>query len=286
MTQRRRRSALFMPGSNARALDKARSIDCDTILFDLEDSVAIEQKALARDQVASALGAGGYGGRELVVRVNPLGGRLFEDDLRMAVAAGAQGVLLPKTESAADVVAVERRLESLGAPPGLGIWAMIETPRAILAIAEIAAQARSGQAEAGRLSALAVGPNDLAKMTGVRNDGARTYLLPWLSQVVLAAKAHGIAALDGVYNAFQDDDGFAAECRQGRAMGFDGKTLIHPRQVGPANSLFGPGEEELAWARQVVAAFALPGNETANVINLDGGMVERLHLEQARALLS
>ena len=286
MTQRRRRSALFMPGSNARALDKARSIDCDTILFDLEDSVSIEQKALARDQVAAALRAGGYGGRELVVRVNPLGTALFEDDLRMAVAAGAQGVLLPKTDSAADVVAVERGLEALGAGPGLGIWAMIETPRAILAIAEIAAQARSGQAEAGRLAALAVGPNDLAKMTGVRNDGGRTYLLPWLSQVVLAAKAHGITALDGVYNAFQDDDGFAAECRQGRAMGFDGKTLIHPRQVGPANALFGPDEEELAWARKVVAAFALPGNETANVINLDGGMVERLHLDQARALLS
>jgi len=286
MTPRRRRSALFMPGSNARALDKARSIDCDTILFDLEDSVSVEQKALARDQVAAALGAGGYGGRELVVRVNPLGGALFEDDLRMAVTAGAQGVLLPKTESAADVVAVERALDALGAAPGVGIWAMIETPRAILAITEIAARARSGQAEAGRLSALAVGPNDLAKMTGVRNDGARTYLLPWLSQVVLAAKAYGLAALDGVYNAFQDDDGFAAECRQGRAMGFDGKTLIHPRQVGPANALFGPSEEELAWARKIVAAFALPGNETANVINLDGGMVERLHLDQARALLS
>jgi citrate lyase subunit beta/citryl-CoA lyase len=281
MTPRRRRSALFMPGSNARALDKARSIDCDTILFDLEDSVSVEQKAMARDQVAAALGAGGYGGRELVVRVNPLGGSLFEDDLRMAVAAGAQGVLLPKTESAADVVAVERGLDALGAGPGIGIWAMIETPRAILAIAEVAARA-----EAGRLVALAVGPNDLAKMTGVRNDGARTYLLPWLSQVVLAAKAYDIAALDGVYNAFQDDEGFSSECRQGRAMGFDGKTLIHPRQVGPANALFGPSEEDLAWARKVVAAFAQPGNETANVINLDGGMVERLHLEQARALLS
>ena len=281
MTPRRRRSALFMPGSNARALDKARSIDCDTILFDLEDSVSVEQKAMARDQVAAALGAGGYGGRELVVRVNPLGGSLFEDDLRMAVAAGARGVLLPKTESAADVVAVERGLDALGAGPGIGIWAMIETPRAILAIAEIAARA-----EAGRLAALAVGPNDLAKMTGVRNDGARTYMVPWLSQVVLAAKAYDIAALDGVYNAFQDDEGFSSECRQGRAMGFDGKTLIHPRQVGPANALFGPSEEDLAWARKVVAAFAQPGNETANVINLDGGMVERLHLEQARALLS
>ena len=275
---RPRRSALFMPGSNARALDKARGIACDTILFDLEDSVALEQKALARDQVGAAIRAGGYGARELVVRVNPLGSALVAEDIRMAVAAGAHAVLLPKTESAADVVAVEQALAD--APATMGIFAMVETPRAILAVAEIAARA-----EGGRLRALAVGPNDLAKMTGVRAGADRAPMLSWLSQVVLAAKAYGLAALDGVYNNFNDEAGFAAECRQGRAMGFDGKTLIHPRQVDPANALFGASEEELAWARKVVAAFDLPANATANVINLDGQMVERLHLEQARALL-
>lgn len=278
---RPRRSALFMPGSNARALDKARGIACDTILFDLEDSVAAGQKALARDQVAAAIRAGGYGSRELVVRVNPLGGALVADDIRMAVAAGADAVLLPKTESAADVMAVEQALAEAGAPATMGIFAMVETPRAILAVAAIAARA-----EAGRLRALAVGPNDLAKMTGVREGGDRAPMLAWLSQVVLAAKAYGLSALDGVYNNFNDEAGFAAECRQGRALGFDGKTLIHPRQVDPANALFGASEEELAWARQVVAAFDQPGNATANVINLDGQMVERLHLDQARALLA
>jgi citrate lyase subunit beta/citryl-CoA lyase len=278
---RLRRSALFMPGSNARALEKARAIDCDTILFDLEDSVAVAQKALARSQVGAALASGAYGTRELVVRVNPLGTALVGDDLRMAVEAGAHGVLLPKTESAADIAALEQALAGLGAPPSLAIWAMVETPRAILAVAEIAARAA-----AGRLTALAVGPNDLAKLTGVRAGGDRVFLLPWLAQVVLAAKAYGLAALDGVYNAFDDDAGFAAECRQGRAMGFDGKTLIHPRQVGPANALFGPDAADLAWARKVVAAFDDPAHAGANVITLDGGMVERLHLEQAKALLA
>lgn len=276
---RPRRSALFMPGSNARALDKARGIACDTILFDLEDSVAVEQKALARDQVAAAIRAGGYGERELVVRVNPLGSDLVADDIRMAVAAGAHAVLLPKTESAADVLAVEQALAE--APPAMGIFAMVETPRAILAVAEIAARA-----EGGRLQALAVGPNDLAKMTGVRAGADRAPMLSWLSQVVLAAKAYGLSALDGVYNNFQDEDGFAAECRQGRALGFDGKTLIHPRQVEPANALFGASAEEVAWARRIVAAFAEPAHAAANVINLDGRMVERLHLEEAQALLA
>ncbi|NGM20760.1 CoA ester lyase [Roseomonas stagni] len=276
---RPRRSALFMPGSNARALDKARGIACDTILFDLEDSVAVEQKALARDQVAAVIRAGGYGERELVVRVNPLGSALVADDIRMAVGAGAHAVLLPKTESAADVLAVEQALAE--APPAMGIFAMVETPRAILAVAEIAARA-----EGGRLQALAVGPNDLAKMTGVRAGADRAPMLSWLSQVVLAAKAYGLSALDGVYNNFQDEDGFAAECRQGRALGFDGKTLIHPRQVEPANALFGASAEEVAWARRIVAAFAEPAHAAANVINLDGRMVERLHLEEAQALLA
>jgi citrate lyase subunit beta/citryl-CoA lyase len=268
-----------MPGSNARALDKARGIACDTILFDLEDSVAVAQKALARDQVAAAIRAGGYGERELVVRVNPLGSAWVADDIRMAVAAGAHAVLLPKTESAADVVAVEQALE--GAPGAIGIFAMVETPRAILAVAEIAARA-----EGGRLRALAVGPNDLAKMTGVRAGADRAPMLSWLSQVVLAAKAYGLSALDGVYNDFKDEDGFAAECRQGRSLGFDGKTLIHPRQVEPANALFGASAEEVAWAHRVVAAFAEPANAAANVINLEGRMVERLHLEEAQALLA
>ncbi len=281
MALRPRRSALFMPGSNARALDKARAIDCDTILFDLEDSVAVGQKALARDQVAAALAVGGYGGRELIVRCNPLGSDFIADDLRMAVAAGAHGVLLPKTDSAEDVMAIEARLDALGAAPGVAIWAMVETPLAILNAPAIAARA-----SAGRLAALAVGPNDLAKLTGVRPGEGRAFLLSWLSQVVLAAKAHGVTALDGVYNAFQDEAGFAAECRQGRAMGFDGKTLIHPKQVGPANALFGASEEDLAWARKVIAAFAEPAHATANVINLDGEMVERLHLDQARSLLA
>ncbi len=275
------RSALFLPGSNARAIAKASTLPADAILFDLEDSVGGTEKELAGRQVAEALAVPHGGGAKRLVRVNGAGHPAQAAELAMAVRAGADGVLLPKIETPAEILSIDRQLTELGAPAGFALWAMIETPLGVLSVAGIAATASDT-----RLGALAVGPNDLVKATGLLPGADRANLQPWLLAIVLAARAHGLLVLDGVFNAFRDEAGFARECESGRALGFDGKTLIHPGQIPAANAIFGPTAAEIAWAEKIVAAFAEPGREAVSVIALEGEMVERLHLESAQALLA
>jgi citrate lyase subunit beta/citryl-CoA lyase len=267
-----------MPGSNQRALSKARTLPADVLLLDLEDAVAPAAKAEARQQVVAALAAGGYGRRELVVRVNgadtPWGG----NDLADAAHCGADAVLLPKVESAEEVKQAEVALRYAGAPDRLALWAMIETPRGVLAVPAIAASTR-------RLVCLVAGTNDLVKDLGARHTPGRTEVLTSLSMIVLAARANGLACLDGVYLELADQEGFEAACRQGRDLGFDGKTLIHPATIEAANRVFTPCEAELAAARAVVAAHAAAEARGKGVVVVDGRMVEALHVEAARRLL-
>ncbi len=276
MTIRPRRSVLYMPGSNPRALEKARDLPADALIFDLEDAVAPEAKSTARAQVAAALAAGGYGPRECIVRINAPGTEWFEADLEMVLQSGADAVLLPKVTGPADI----HRLAGPLTEAGIALWAMMETPLAVLNARDIAATA-----DAAPLSCLVMGTNDLARETGASLAEGRTAFRPWLATCVAAARAFGLAIIDGVYNDFRDEKGLAAECRQGRLMGFDGKTLIHPAQIGPANAIFAPTREEVAWAERIVAAFALPENAGKGAISIDGRMVERLHLEIAERTL-
>ena len=278
-TIRPRRSALYMPGSNARALEKAREIAADVLILDLEDAVAPEAKATARVQVCAAVQAGGYGRRELVIRVNGAGTPWFAEDLAAAAAARPSAILIPKVSSPETLHDVGNRLAGLRADPATAVWAMIETPLAILDVERIA---RTAGEPATRLACLVMGTNDLAKETRARFVPGRATMLPWLTSALLAARAHGIDILDGVYNDIRDEAGFQAECEQGRDLGFDGKTLIHPAQVGPANAIFAPDAAELARARAVIAAFDLPENAGKGAIQLDGRMVELLHAEMAR----
>jgi len=276
MTHRRRRSALYMPASNARAIAKVRTLDCDVVILDLEDAVAPEEKIAARDRVVAAVREGGFGARELVVRINGLDTAWYADDIAAVRGIGVDAVLVPKLSYPADLHAVRCSLGDDGPP----IWAMIETCAAILSL-----PALSEAATAARLTALVAGTNDLAKEMRCRLGAERTPLIPALASIVMAARAAGIVALDGVCNALDDPARFEAECAQGAMLGFDGKTLIHPSQIGAANSGFGPSEDELAWARAVVAAFAVPDNADKGAIRLDGQMVERLHLAEAEAML-
>jgi citrate lyase subunit beta/citryl-CoA lyase len=277
MTTRRRRSALYMPASNARAIAKARTLDCDVVILDLEDAVAPDEKAAARDRVIEAVRESGFGERELVVRVNGLDTPWYADDIAAIRATGIAAVLVPKVSSVADLLAVRASLGEDGPP----IWAMIETCAAILALPALSAAAAET-----RLTALVAGTNDLAKEMRCRLGADRTPLIPALTATIMAARAAGIVALDGVCNALDDPPRFAAECAQGATLGFDGKTLIHPSQIDAAHAGFGPSEEELAWARKVVAAFAKPENADKGAIRLDGQMVERLHLAEAEATLA
>ena len=267
------RSALYLPASNARAIAKARTLPCDAVILDLEDAVAPEMKASARAQAVAALHEGGFGARPLVVRVNGFDTPWWAEDV--AALCDAPAVLLPKVDGPGDLA---RARAALGPHPAL--WAMVETCAGVLALPRIAEAAGEHA-----LKALVVGTNDLAKEMRCRPDAARTPLLPILTQVVVAARAGGMVALDGVCNAIDDMPRFHAECRQGAVLGFDGKTLIHPTQVDGANAAFGPSEAELAWARAVVAAFADPANADRGAIRLDGAMVERLHLAEAERLL-
>ena len=277
MTIRRRRSALYMPASNARAIAKARTLDCDVVILDLEDAVAPDEKAAARGRVVEAVREGGFGERELVVRVNGLDTPWIAEDVAAVRAVGLAAVLVPKISSVADLVAVRAALGQDGPP----IWAMIETCAAILALPALSAAA----AETG-LTALIAGTNDLAKEMRCRRGTDRLPLIPALAATVMAARAAGIVALDGVCNALDDTTRFAAECAQGAMLGFDGKTLIHPSQIDIANAGFGPSEEELVWARKVVAAFEDAKNDDKGAIRLEGQMVERLHVEEAEAMLA
>jgi citrate lyase subunit beta/citryl-CoA lyase len=278
-TIRPRRSALYMPGSNSRALEKARELAADVLILDLEDAVAPEAKATAREQVCAAVQAGGYGRRELIIRVNGLGTPWFAEDLAAAAAAKPAAILIPKVAAPDTLHEIGHQLDGLWADPTISVWAMIETPLAILDVERIAQAARD---PVTRLACFVMGTNDLAQETRARFVPGRATMLPWLTSALLAARAHSLDILDGVYNDIKDEDGFRAECEQGRDLGFDGKTLIHPSQVGPANTVFAPDEAELARARAIIAAFDLPENIGKGAIQLDGRMVELLHAEMAR----
>jgi citrate lyase subunit beta/citryl-CoA lyase len=277
MQIRPRRSVLYMPGSNARALEKAKTIAADALILDLEDAVAPDAKAVARDQVCAAVKVGGYGPRELIIRINALDTPWGRADLDAALAAVPDAILLPKPASGADIVRVSEALAR--APDKTQLWAMIETPMAILNVQDIAAAARLAGA---RLACFVMGTNDLVKETRADLSASRRPALYWLSATVTAARAYGLDVLDGVYNNFKDTDGFRRECVHGRALGFDGKTLIHPDQVAISNEVFAPPEADVAWARRIIAAFDQPEHKGKGVITVDGRMVELLHAEMAR----
>ncbi|MBB4041352.1 citrate lyase subunit beta/citryl-CoA lyase [Microvirga flocculans] len=280
---RPRRSALYMPGSNARAIEKAKTLAADVVILDLEDAVAPEAKAQAREQVCAAVRAGGYGGRELVIRVNALDTPWGEDDLAAAAAAQPDAILVPKVSTAETLAAVGLRLRRLGAAERTRVWAMIETPLAILDAQTIASAARDVDT---RLDCFVMGTNDLAKDTRARLMPGRAAMLPWLMTALAAARAHGIDILDGVYNSLSDADGFRTECEQGRDCGFDGKTVIHPDQIAVANEVFAPSRDEIERARDIVALFELPQNAGKGAVSHNGRMVERLHAEMARRVLA
>lgn len=270
---RPRRSCLYMPGANAKALAKARDLPADVLLFDLEDAVAPEAKADARAAVVAALGEGGYGKREIVVRANALTSEWGAEDVKAALSAKPAGVLFPKIDTAKDIEAADRALGSAD----VALWAMIETPLAILNIKEIAEAAQRT-----RLAAFVMGTNDLAKDMRAAQTADRAPALFALSLSVAAARAYGITPIDGVYNDIQNADGFLDICRQGQQLGFDGKTLIHPSQIEPCNAVFSPSPDEIAQARDVIAAFADPANAGKGVLKVNGKMTELLHLEQAK----
>ena len=278
MTVRPRRSVLYMPGSNARAMEKARALPADAIILDLEDAVAPDAKATARALIVKALQQSGFGRREVVVRVNGLDTAWWAEDLAIA-AAGPDAVLVPKVSTPEQVRQVAERLAGVSAAPGLRVWAMMETPLAMLNVAGIAAAARE---PATRLAAFVMGTNDLAKDTRARIVPGRAPMLPWLMTCVAAARAFGLDILDGVYHDIGNAEGFGAECRQARDLGFDGKTLIHPQQIAPCNEAFSPTPEEVEWARKIIAAFDQPENAGRGVLQIEGRMVERLHADMAR----
>jgi citrate lyase subunit beta/citryl-CoA lyase len=276
---RPRRSVLYMPASNARALEKARGLDADALILDLEDAVAPGAKEEARALALAALRAGGYGRRELALRVNGAGTPWGAADLAAAARSGAHAVVLPKVESAEAVRAAEAELRGHGAPGELALWVMVETPRGVLRVAEIAGATP-------RLACLVMGTSDLVKDLRARHTPGRLEVLTSLSLTVLAARAHGLAALDGVHLDLADEAGFEAACRQGLDLGFDGKTLIHPKTIAVANRVFTPGAEELARARRIIEAHEAAAAAGKGVAVLDGRLVESLHVEDARRLLA
>jgi citrate lyase subunit beta / citryl-CoA lyase len=280
---RPRRSLLFMPGSNARALEKARSLPADGLILDLEDSVAPDAKAMAREQIAAAIAAKGFGRREILIRTNSLDTPWWNDDVAMAAHASPDAILVPKISSADELNKIGERLAGIGAHPSVKVWAMIETARAVLDAEELASAARNPDA---RLAGFVFGPNDISRETRIRMLPGRAAMIPMITHCVLAARAHGIEMLDGPYSDIGNVDGFAAECAQARDLGFDGKTLIHPSHIDACNAIFTPPAEEVAEARKIVAAFERPENVSRGAIQLDGRMVERLHAEIARRTIA
>ena len=278
-----RRSVLYMPASNPRALAKARTLAADAIIVDLEDSVAPDQKPAARRLAVETIKAGGFGGREIVLRINGPHSPWGADDLEAAVAAAPDAVLLPKVDGPGTVMVAARALAEMGAPESTRVWAMMETPMAILSAGSIAATAADPDS---RLEVLVMGLNDLVKETRARLTPGRPTVIAWLAMCVAAARAHGCDIIDGVYNDFNDPVGFMAECEQGRDLGLDGKTLIHPNQIEACNATFAPTPAEIETARQIIAAFALPENTGRGAIQLNGKMVELLHAEMARRTLA
>ena len=279
MSFRPRRSVLYMPGSNVRAITKARTLPVDCIVLDLEDSVAPEAKMAARVQVADALQAGGFAPREVIVRINGLDTGWWLDDVNAVAPGRPDALLVPKVSSPAHLEHVADRLVDMSADHRIRVWAMMETPLAMLNAGAIAAAAKDIET---RLSAFVMGTNDLAKDTRARIRPGRDAMRPWLMTSIAAARAFGIDIIDGVYNDIADAEGFARECVEARDMGFDGKTIIHPNQVAACNAAFSPSAEEVAQAKKIIAAFEEPENMGRGVIALDGRMVERLHAEMAR----
>src|SRR5580693_7172345 len=278
MTVRPRRSVLYMPGSNARALEKARELPADGLILDLEDAVAPEAKAVARDNIVKALKTG-FGDREVLVRINGLDTRWWVEDINAAASAVPDAILVPKVSTPKQLQDLAARLVDMGTHPSVRVWAMMETPLAVLNVGEIAHAALDSET---RLAGFVMGTNDLAKDTRARLVPGRAPMLPWLMACIAAARAYGLDILDGVYNELGNAEGFAAECLQARDLGFDGKTLIHPKQIEPCNAAFSPTEEEVATARKMIAAFELPENRDKGVVQIDGRMVERLHAEMAQ----
>lgn len=283
MIARPRRSILYMPGSNPRALAKARTLPADALILDLEDAVAPDQKALARSQVAVAVKEGGFGRREVVVRINALQSPWGREDLLAAIAAYPNAILLPKVDGPGAIMQAAREMREAGAPDSLRLWAMMETPLAILQAGSIAAVRAD---PAARLDALVMGLNDLAKETRARVTPGRPAMMAWLATCVAAARAHNVDIIDGVYNDIADLDGFRRECEQGRDMGLDGKTLIHPSQIDICNEIFAPTAAEVDVASAIIAAFDEPENQGKGVLQINGRMVERLHADMARRTLA
>jgi citrate lyase subunit beta/citryl-CoA lyase len=278
-SMRPRRSVLYMPGSNSRALEKARGLPADGLIFDLEDAVAPDAKAAARETVAAAVAAGGYGRRELFLRVNGLATPWGHADLAAAARIGIDAVLLPKVESADAVRQAAAVLAAHGAPESLAIWCMMETPRSMLRAEEIADASP-------RLGGLVMGTSDLAKDLHAAHTRERLPMLTALGLCLLAARASGLAILDGVHLDLADDEGFAQSCRQGRELGFDGKTLIHPKTIAAANAAFAPAADEVAWSRRIIVAHAEAEAAGKGVLLVDGKLIENLHVESARRLVA
>jgi citrate lyase subunit beta/citryl-CoA lyase len=283
VTIRPRRSVLYMPGSNARAIEKARTLPCDGVILDLEDAVAPEAKEGARKQVTDAVKAGAFGPREIFIRVNGIDTPWHAEDLAAAAHAAPDSILIPKVSSSDALEMIGRRLLDMGTDHKTRVWAMIETPLAIFNILSIAAAARDSET---RLTGFVLGTNDLAKETRARIVPGRAPMLPWLTTCIAAARVHGVVVLDGVYNDIGNAEGFAAECAQAVELGFDGKTLVHPSQIEACNKAFSPTPEEVAQARKMIAAFDLPENRNKGVVSIDGRMVERMHAEMARRIVA
>jgi citrate lyase subunit beta/citryl-CoA lyase len=283
MISKLKRSVLAMPGSNARALEKGKSLPADVLMFELEDGVAEPAKETARVQVAAAVANGGYGARQIVVRVNARGSEWYKADVAAVAPTGPDAIVIPKVNSRDDILKAAADIIAAGAPLKTRLWAMIETPRAIFDIEKIASAADD---PSSRLEVLVLGPNDIAKSTRARLTPGRAALVPWLSAGVLAARVHDIEIIDGIYNDFNDEAGLRREAEQGRDMGFDGKMLIHPSQIGPVNAIFAPSAEEVDFARRIIAIFDEPENLEKGVVQIDGKMVERLHLDIARRTLA
>ena len=277
---RPRRSCLYMPGANTRALEKAREIPADTLILDLEDAVALEAKEEARAAILAAVAQGGYGKREIVIRMNGLDTPWGHDDLKAIATSGAHAVLAPKVTGARDIERLSQLLKEAGAPDTMALWVMIETPLAILNIQEIAAARKSTH-----LTTFVMGTNDLAKEYRARMTADRLAFQTALQLSIAAARAYGLVAIDGVYNDIKNENGFRDECEQGRDLGFDGKTLIHPSQVDEANRIFAPSPHDVEQAKAVIEAFADPANAGKGVLKVNGKMTELLHLEEARRVV-
>jgi len=276
---RPRRSVLYMPGSNARALEKGKSLPADALILDLEDAVAPDAKESARAQVAEAVQQGGYGHREILIRVNGPDSQWGNDDIQAVAKSGADAILLPKVESAAPVQRIDAWLTDLGAPSSLALWCMVETPMGVLKAEEIAGASP-------RLAGFVMGTSDLAKDLHAAHTPMRLPMLTALGIALLAGRAHGLTLIDGVHLDLNDDDGFAASCRQGVELGFDGKSLIHPKQVAATNTAFAPSADEVEFSRRIIAAHAEAAAEGKGVVVVDGRLVENLHVEAAQRLVA